>query len=90
MRGKMTRGFTALLPALAVSIALTACSSTADLRPTVVAQWKAYCAAKGKQFLWKDTKVSEDLLVTRVQAEGRCVGPGERGYRAPEPPEDEP
>jgi len=86
----MMKGLTVAALAFSASMAVTACSDTADLQTQSLAQWKAYCAARGKQFLWKDTETNEDLLMNQVQVEGKCVGPGERGYRPPEPPDDEP
>jgi hypothetical protein len=88
--GEMTKGISAIVLALAASAALTACSDSPDVQAQSLAQWKAYCAARGKQFLWKDTIVNHDVLMERAQVEGRCVGPGERGYQAPEPPDDRP
>ena len=75
---------------LGASMTLTACIDTANLQAESLAKWKAYCASKGKQFLWRDTDVESDPLSASVQVEGKCVGKGERGYRPPEPPEDEP
>lgn len=81
----------ALIFLLTVSAVLTACDTdTTDLQAQSLASWKSYCASKGKQFLWKDTAVSEDPLEKQVKVEGKCVGPGERGYLPPEPPEDQP
>ena len=76
--------------ALSGFVAATACTDAADQEAQSLAQWKAYCTAQGKQFLWKDTATDDQMLMTRVQVEGKCVGPGERGYRAPEPSQDEP
>jgi hypothetical protein len=86
----MKKVISALVSVLAGTLILTACRDTADLRAESLAQWQAYCASKGKQFLWKDTEVNEDPLMKRVYVQGKCVGPGERGYQAPQPPEDEP
>lgn len=76
--------------ALSASTTVMACTDTADLQARSLAQRKAYCAAQKKQFLWKDTAIDDQLLMPQVRVEGRCVGPGEHGYRAPEPPDDEP
>jgi hypothetical protein len=84
------KGLSAVVLGLAMSVVLAGCSDTADLQAESVAQWKAYCASRGKQFLWKDTAVSQAPLMMHAQAEGKCVGPGDRGYVAPEPAEDQP
>ena len=73
---------------LGAAAALSACESTADLQAGSLAKWKAHWAAQGKQFLWKDTRESDDMIMTRVEVEGRCVGPNDRGYLAPEPPDE--
>ena len=65
------------------AIALAGCASEADLRSQTLAYQKAYCASKGKQFLWQDTKTEEGIFMRSVTAEGHCVGPGDRGYEAP-------
>lgn len=75
---------------LSICLAVTACTDTEDLKAQSLAQWKAYCAAQKKQFLWKDTAISDQMLMAQVRVEGKCVGPGERGYRAPEPTDEEP
>jgi hypothetical protein len=84
----MTRGTFAIVLVLGAAVALSACRDTADLQAASLAQWKAHCAAQGKQFLWTDTATSRDPMTVQVQVEGRCVGPGDRGYRAPEPPDE--
>lgn len=86
----MIRGLAARVLVISAVMAVTACSDAADQQAQSLAQWKAYCAAKGKQFLWKDTDTDAGMLITSVQVEGKCVGPGERGYVQPEPPGDEP
>ncbi|HEX4079520.1 MAG TPA: hypothetical protein VHX61_11695 [Rhizomicrobium sp.] len=68
--------------ALAV-LGLAGCADTADLQAQSFARQKAYCASKGKQFLWQDTKTEEGIFMRSVTAEGRCVGPGDPGYQPP-------
>jgi hypothetical protein len=65
------------------TLALAGCTDKADLQAQSVAYQKAYCASKGKQFLWQDTKSEEGIIMRSVTAEGRCVGPGDRGYEPP-------
>ena len=86
----MIKRFSAAVLATLASMGVTACTDAADQEAQSLAQWKAYCAANGKQFLWKDVETRDQILMTHVQIEGKCVGPGERGYRPPEPPESEP
>ncbi len=75
--------------ALAV-LPVAGCTSAPDLQAQSVAQWKAYCTAHGKQFLWHDTQTDEGTVMRTVKVEGKCVGPGERGYLPPPAPGDEP
>jgi hypothetical protein len=73
-------------PFAALSLAamvLAGCASETDLRSQTLAYQKAYCASKGKQFLWQDTKTDEGVFQRSVTAEGHCVGPGDPGYEAP-------
>jgi hypothetical protein len=87
----MVKTFGATILVLAAGGMLIACSTdTSDLQAQSLAHWKSYCASKGKQFLWRDTDVAEDPLQVQVKVEGKCVGPGDRGYLPPEPPEDQP
>jgi hypothetical protein len=76
--------------ALGVGLALTACVDKADLEAEALAKWKAYCASQGKQFLWRDTVYEAGIVSRTVQTEGRCVGPGEKGYEKPSSTDDEP
>jgi hypothetical protein len=66
-----------------VTLALAGCTDTAELREQSLTYQKAYCASKGKQFLWQDTKTEEGVITRSVTAEGRCVGPGDAGYEPP-------
>lgn len=75
------------------TLALAGCTDTADLRAQSLAYQKAYCASKGKQFLWQDTKTEEGIIMRSVTAEGRCVGPSDPGYEPPstdKQPQNEP
>jgi len=65
------------------TLAFAGCTDTADLQAQSLAYQKAYCASKGKQFLWEDTKTEKDIITRSVTAEGRCVGPGDAGYEPP-------
>ncbi len=62
---------------------LAECTDTSDLQTQSLAYQKAYCASKGKQFLWQDTKTEHGIVARSVTAQGRCVGPGDRGYQPP-------
>ena len=86
----MTKIPLACVVVLGAAAALAGCRNTADMQAQLVAQWKAHCAAQGKQFVWKDTSTSNDLLTVQVQVDGKCVGPGEHGYLPPEPPDEGP
>jgi hypothetical protein len=66
-----------------VALSIAGCSNDGELQAQSLAYQKAYCASKGKQFLWKDTKTEEGAFTRSVTAEGHCVGPGERGYEPP-------
>lgn len=66
-----------------VALTLASCRGTSDLQAQSLAQWKAYCAARGKQFLWQDTETDEGVITRSVTVHGRCVGPGEPGYEPP-------
>jgi hypothetical protein len=83
-----TRIFMAAASALSLTVA--GCAGTDEMQAQSLAQWKAYCAKQGKQFLWKDTIEQNGMVMNSVQLEGRCVGPKEKGYRPPEPPDDSP
>jgi hypothetical protein len=76
--------------ALGAALALTGCADKADLEARSLANWKAYCAAQHKQFLWHDTIYQPGILSKSVQTEGRCVGPGEKGYEKPSSTDEEP
>jgi hypothetical protein len=77
--------------ALAVAGALSACAdSSDDSQAAALAQWKAYCGGQGKQFYWRDTEKAGGMLDQTVKVEGKCVGPGEKGYEPPEPPDTSP
>jgi hypothetical protein len=75
---------------LATSALLTACRSADELTADAVAQQKAICAAKGKQFLWHDTDREQGIFVETVRVEGKCVGPGEKGFQKPVPEDNSP
>ena len=75
---------------LGASIALSACADTADIQAESLARWKALCASQHKQFLWHDTVADRGVIMETVTLNGRCVGPGEKGYQPPAPPDDEP
>ena len=76
--------------ALATAGALSACADSDDSQAAALAQRKAYCGAQGKQFLWRDTEKAGGMFDYTVKVEGKCVGPGERGYEPPEPPDSSP
>jgi hypothetical protein len=75
--------------AFGAALALTACADKSDLEAESLAKWKAYCASRGKQFLWRDTVYQEGIVSRSIQTEGRCVGPGEKGYQSPSPADDD-
>jgi hypothetical protein len=66
-------------------LAVAGCRDSSDLQAESLANWKAYCASKSKQFLWHDTVKEEGFVMQSVKVNGRCVGPGERGYLPPTP-----
>ena len=77
--------------ALIAAGALSACADSSDeSQAAALAQWKAYCGAQGKQFYWRDTERAQGMLDQTVKVEGKCVGPGERGYEPPPPPDTSP
>ncbi|HEY2446752.1 MAG TPA: hypothetical protein VGI20_13535 [Rhizomicrobium sp.] len=77
--------------ALAGAAILSACSAdSSDAQATALAQWKAACAAQHKQFYWQATDRSQSMFQETVKVEGKCVGPGEKGYEPPPPPDTSP
>jgi hypothetical protein len=76
--------------ALAMAGALSACADSDDSQAAALVQRKANCGAQGKQFLWRDTEKAGGMFDYTVKVEGKCVGPGERGYEPPEPPDSSP
>ncbi|HEY3779306.1 MAG TPA: hypothetical protein VGL35_14740 [Rhizomicrobium sp.] len=72
------------------ALALAGCRDASDLQSQSLANWKTYCASKGKQFLWHDTVKDEGIVMQSVKVNGRCVGPGERGYQTAAPDDQEP
>ncbi|HWE05076.1 MAG TPA: hypothetical protein VG274_00100 [Rhizomicrobium sp.] len=90
-RGIMKHRIHTIAFALAMAGALAACAdSSDDSQAAALAQWKAYCGAQHKQFYWRDTEKARGMLEQSVKVEGKCVGPGERGYEPPEPPDTSP
>lgn len=79
-----------ILAVALAALAVAGCTSTSDLREQSIAQWKTYCAKQGKQFLWHDTQTDEGTVMRSVKVNGKCVGPGDRGYQPPATPDDQP
>jgi hypothetical protein len=73
------------LAAIAIALSLCGCADEKQATAEAMQQAKAYCAAKGKQFVQHhQSKTPTDFpFESLITVGGDCVGPGDPGYVPP-------